>query len=60
MWYLLVLGSDGVLGEALHRVQQGEEAQQSVAVTGREQVEEVLQVLELVGSSQHCRRRRRP
>lgn len=46
--YLLVVGSYAVLRVALHGVQQGEEAQQRVAVTWRQQVEEVLEVLQLV------------
>jgi len=50
--YLLLVGAHAVLGEALHRVQQAEEAQQRVTVTGRQQVEEVLQVEELVCSSE--------
>ncbi|KAI3376147.1 hypothetical protein L3Q82_016671 [Scortum barcoo] len=57
--HLLVVSPDAVLGEALHRVEEAEEAQQGVAVTGRQQVEEVLQVLKLVCSPQHCRRRRK-
>lgn len=48
--HLLVICPDGVLGEALHRVQEAEEAQQRVAVAGRQQVQEVLQVLELLSS----------
>lgn len=59
MAYLLVISSYAVLGEALHGVQEAEESQEGVAVARRQQVEEVLQVLKLVCSPQHYKRRKR-